>query len=69
MPDMDGTGPLGKGPLTGGKKGRCRGSGKNHNTTGNSESYNGGRGYWRGKRNKGERKRYREQNMGKRQEK
>jgi hypothetical protein len=24
MPDLDGTGPLGKGPLTGRKRGHCR---------------------------------------------
>ena len=69
MPDLDGTGPLGKGPLTGGRRGRCRGSRKDDNTTETSEFYTRGRGYWRGKRNKGERKRYREQNSGKRQEK
>lgn len=52
MPDLDGTGPLGKGPLTGRRRGRCGKSKSKQNeepVVPNSDA--GDTGFGRGRRN------------------
>jgi Family of unknown function (DUF5320) len=43
MPRFDGTGPEGKGPMTGGKRGQCQNSGQNNNPDSSSPYLGAGR--------------------------
>ncbi len=44
MPRLNGTGPEGKGPKTGGKRGQCQNSGQNNNPDASSLYVGAGRG-------------------------
>lgn len=44
MPNMDGTGPDGKGPMSGGRKGRCRNTGTGKNNLDNGVKSGAGKG-------------------------
>jgi Family of unknown function (DUF5320) len=66
MPDFDGTGPLGEGPLTGRRKGRCRGSkSKQNEQQKNPESKTNETGFGKGRRSAGGRQGRSGQNAGK----